>query len=451
MKFLKKKRYSILLNIFRYSFLGIFAIALILPTIFVSDFTKIVKAAGNPQITSFAPTSGKVGDMVVINGQNLGDAQEVIFNNISTTPTIINSGKITANVPVGATTGKITVSILLPDATYINAISSNDFTVTPAANPSMSVSNITDTTAQLNGQNFEQGNYKIYFVRSDGISGGNINANTDLGINGNFTQQVTALLPCLSYTITARKDSLTGTILTSADFKTIAQTGQTCSANSPKITSITPTTGKVGDTVTIIGENLVGNTKVVFNTTNAVPVTNTANKITVTVPPGATDGKIKITTNNGSVLSSNNFTISGSTSGDDGDGDSNDGAGNGPGTNGGIVFKKGSLVPVCNTGEIDPVTGNYKNPCDFNMVMALVNKFINFLLITLATPLFALIIIYVAWLYLSDMGSSENIKKAKKIFKNAFIGYIIALAAWLIIKTILVSVGFDPKQAFLEV
>ena len=103
------------------------------------------------------------------------------------------------------------------------------------------------------------------------------------------------------------------------------------------------------------------------------------------------------------------------------------------------------LVPVCNT-VVDAVKGGYSDPCDFNMVISLVNKIIDFLLITLATPLFALIMIYVGWLYLSDMGSSENVTKAKKILKNAVIGYIIALAAWLIIKTILVSLGFKAEE-----
>jgi len=103
-----------------------------------------------------------------------------------------------------------------------------------------------------------------------------------------------------------------------------------------------------------------------------------------------------------------------------------------------VEFK--GLVPVCNTIVND--SGGFEDPCDFNMVMAIVNKVIDFLLITLATPLFALIIIYTGWLYLSAGGSQENVKKAKHIFKNAFIGYIIALAAWLIVNTILKAVGF---------
>ncbi|MFA6251692.1 MAG: hypothetical protein WC603_03655 [Candidatus Paceibacterota bacterium] len=129
------------------------------------------------------------------------------------------------------------------------------------------------------------------------------------------------------------------------------------------------------------------------------------------------------------------------------------------------------LVPDCNTGKVytipevkpktevvdgvvvttpgSPERYEYANPCDFNMVLKLINTVINFLVVTLATPLFALILVYVGWLYLSDQGSSENVKKAKTILKNAFIGYIIALAAWLIVKSILASLGFHGAFNFL--
>ena len=90
------------------------------------------------------------------------------------------------------------------------------------------------------------------------------------------------------------------------------------------------------------------------------------------------------------------------------------------------------LVPDCGA------TGS----CNFNDLMTLINTVIHFVLVDLATPLFALIIIYTAWLYLSSGGSSENVTKAKKIFKNALIGYVIALAAWLIVTTILKTLGF---------
>jgi hypothetical protein len=109
------------------------------------------------------------------------------------------------------------------------------------------------------------------------------------------------------------------------------------------------------------------------------------------------------------------------------------------------------LIPDCNSKELDIATGQFTDACDFNELIYMVNKIINYVLIILATPIFALIMMYTAWLYMSDMGSSENHTKAIKIFKNAFLGYIIALASWLIIKTILVSLGFNPKDAFLSI
>lgn len=100
------------------------------------------------------------------------------------------------------------------------------------------------------------------------------------------------------------------------------------------------------------------------------------------------------------------------------------------------------LVPDCNSGEINVATGNFKNACDFNTLITLVNNVINFILFYLATPLFALITLYVGWLYLSDMGSAKNVEKSKSIFKNVLFGYVIALAAWLIVHTIIGALGF---------
>lgn len=107
--------------------------------------------------------------------------------------------------------------------------------------------------------------------------------------------------------------------------------------------------------------------------------------------------------------------------------------------------EKVGLVPDC--GRV--VNGIIAKPCNFEFLIQLINKVITFLLTTFATPLFALIIIYAGWLYLSSGGSTENVSKAKKILKNAIIGYVIALAAWLIVKTILSVSGFDSSNSFL--
>ncbi|MBP6908360.1 MAG: hypothetical protein KBB75_00880 [Candidatus Pacebacteria bacterium] len=104
------------------------------------------------------------------------------------------------------------------------------------------------------------------------------------------------------------------------------------------------------------------------------------------------------------------------------------------------VTHAAGILPDC--GIFDSASKTMPRPCDFNALLELVNKIINFLLFTLATPLVALILTYAGWLYITSGGSDENTKKAKSMMKNAVWGYILALSAWLIINTLLKAVGF---------
>lgn len=99
------------------------------------------------------------------------------------------------------------------------------------------------------------------------------------------------------------------------------------------------------------------------------------------------------------------------------------------------------IVPRCNIGNI--VNNDYEDSCDFNALMELINRVINFALFVLATPLFAILIMYAGFLYINDGGSSKKISEAKDIFKKALLGYAIALVAWLVVKTIMSSLGFN--------
>jgi uncharacterized repeat protein (TIGR03803 family) len=80
-----------------------------------------------PTIGSFSPSSGKVGTVVTINGTGLTQTTKVTFGGVKATTFIVNSdSKVTATVPSGAKTGKITVTTAGGSAT-----SSGTFTVTP--------------------------------------------------------------------------------------------------------------------------------------------------------------------------------------------------------------------------------------------------------------------------------------------------------------------------------
>jgi uncharacterized repeat protein (TIGR03803 family) len=84
--------------------------------------TKKFKIA--PGITSFTPTSGAVGTSVTITGTTLTGATSVKFNGKAATFTVNSDTKITATVPAGATTGKI--SVTTPGG---SGSSTTDFTV----------------------------------------------------------------------------------------------------------------------------------------------------------------------------------------------------------------------------------------------------------------------------------------------------------------------------------
>lgn len=111
----------------------------------------------------------------------------------------------------------------------------------------------------------------------------------------------------------------------------------------------------------------------------------------------------------------------------------------------------GGLIPCGLTNKElkkDPVTGDVTGgqvnvPCTFDHVLVLINNVVNFLLFKLAVPIAAVIFVYAGVQLLLSGGSSEGMQKAKSAFTSTAIGLILAVAAWLIIHTILAIVGYD--------
>jgi hypothetical protein len=84
-------------------------------------------------------------------------------------------------------------------------------------------------------------------------------------------------------------------------------------AAAPTISSFSPTSGPVGTSVTIHGQNFSGPDvmSVTFNGTSATFTIDNPQKITATVPAGATTGPIAVTSLDGTATSSTNFTVTG--------------------------------------------------------------------------------------------------------------------------------------------
>jgi endonuclease G len=81
----------------------------------------------------------------------------------------------------------------------------------------------------------------------------------------------------------------------------------------PVITGFSPTNGAVGNTVIVSGTNFSSVTEVTFDGVSAAYNVNSATQITATVPADSTAGQISVTTPTGTVVSTNGFTVTGST------------------------------------------------------------------------------------------------------------------------------------------
>ncbi len=84
-----------------------------------------------PTISSFSPTSGSVGTVVAVTGTNFTGATAVRFNGTAATFSIASATSIQARVPLGATSGKI--SVTTPGGT---ATSKSNFKVTATSTAS---------------------------------------------------------------------------------------------------------------------------------------------------------------------------------------------------------------------------------------------------------------------------------------------------------------------------
>jgi hypothetical protein len=82
---------------------------------------------------------------------------------------------------------------------------------------------------------------------------------------------------------------------------------------------------------------------------------------------------------------------------------------------------------------IVPCTGD---DCNFCSLAQLGQNIIN-LAIFLAVFLSAILFAWAGWNYLTNMGDTGKIAKAHSVFVNVAVGFIIILAAWLIVDTLM--------------
>ncbi|MCI0619843.1 pilin [Candidatus Wolfebacteria bacterium] len=89
-----------------------------------------------------------------------------------------------------------------------------------------------------------------------------------------------------------------------------------------------------------------------------------------------------------------------------------------------------------------------EHPCTFTDLVAAAQKVIDWLLyaaVFFAATLFS----WAGFLYVTSAGETGKVSRAHGIFKNVLIGFIIALAAWLIVHTITTALLRDQSLPLL--
>lgn len=84
--------------------------------------------------------------------------------------------------------------------------------------------------------------------------------------------------------------------------------------------------------------------------------------------------------------------------------------------------------------------------CGFNDFIHFINEVVDFIFKYVAMPFAAIMFCYAGVLLVTSGGNQESMKKAKSIFINVLIGFVLALVAWLIVHTIFQILGYKDAD-----
>ena len=230
-----------------------------------------------PSISSVSPTSGTVGVSVTITGTNFGGTQgtsTVTFNGTAGSPTSWGATSIAVPVPAGATTGNVVVTV--------GGVASNgvNFTVVPTA----SISSVSPTSGAVGAS-----------VTITGTNFGGTQGTSTVTFNG--TAGSPTSWGATSIAVPVPAGATTGNVVVTAGG--VASNGVNFTVvPTVSISSVSPTSGGVGASVTITGTNFgstQGSSTVTFNGTAGSPTSWSGTSIAVPVPAGATTGNVVVT------------------------------------------------------------------------------------------------------------------------------------------------------------
>ncbi len=266
---------------------------MIVSLILLTFSCKDDEGTSEPHITSVAPERGIEGSTVTITGHNFSATpaeNSVKFNGTAATVSSSTTSEIVTTVPVGATTGKISVTI-----GDLTATSPNDFEIyEPVEITSFSpMQGLAGTVVVITGANFSTTAAQNIVKFGNNVTATVIDATATELVVEVPEQAVTEII-----TVTVK------------DFTTTS--GNVFTILAPTISKITPMVGTEGLAISIEGTNFSTTeafNKVKFNNVPATVTSAASDELIVTVPVGATTGKITVTVGPTTVTSIENFII----------------------------------------------------------------------------------------------------------------------------------------------
>jgi hypothetical protein len=254
-----------------------------------------------PWLCSMSPGSGPVASTVTLTGSGLAGAKTVSFNGVNAAFSVGSDAQVTATVPSSATSGAITVTTAAGTAS-----TASPFTVTstwvpptppvPTINSFSPAGGASGTAVTITGSGFT-GASAVAFA----------------GAPSTFTvssdTQVVATVPAGAASGAITVTAPGGTASSSAAFTVTVPSTTPPPASAPSISSFTPTSGPVGTRVTVSGAKFTGASAVSVAGAAASFTVDSDTQITLTVPAGANNGPVTVTTLAGSGTSARRFRV----------------------------------------------------------------------------------------------------------------------------------------------
>ncbi len=243
------------------------------------NFTVV---GAGPYVTDFSPDIGSAGATITLDGGHFDNATGVNFNGVPGTNFNPAQNQIQVMVPVGATTGPLTVLSSL--GTSFNFTTTSNFFITPTIISISPAAAPVGTNITIIGTSF-LGATNVQFNGVDAVSFVVLN-NTNISV----------VVPTNATTGPISVTAPAASVVTTSNF--IVQ---------PRITGFTPNAGNTGTNITITGLNLFGVTSVLIGGASATFSNVQYASVGAKVPAGATNGPITIVTTNGTATSGTNL------------------------------------------------------------------------------------------------------------------------------------------------